>query len=55
MLHRRGLISAPIQRIAGPLLDPLDRQDVDAFLHDLNDLLLSTEDIEQLTNSATRP
>ena len=55
VLHHRGLISAPIQRIAGPLLDPLDCQDVDAFLHDLNDLLLSTEDMEQLTNSATRP
>ncbi|MEO7150770.1 MAG: dihydrodipicolinate synthase family protein [Burkholderiaceae bacterium] len=40
VLQRRGLIASTRQRIAGPRLDALDAQDVDAFLDDLRDLLL---------------
>ena len=40
VLHRRGLLQGTRQRAAGPLLDALDRQDVDAFMDDLSDLLL---------------
>lgn len=40
VLKRRGLIGSAMQRIAGPTLDSLDEQDVDAFLGDLDDLLL---------------
>ncbi len=40
VLHRRGLIAGTHQRIAGPRLDAVDAQDVDAFLDDLRDLLL---------------
>jgi 4-hydroxy-tetrahydrodipicolinate synthase len=40
VLQRRGLIAHDGQRAAGPRLDALDRQDVDAFLDDLHDLLL---------------
>jgi 4-hydroxy-tetrahydrodipicolinate synthase len=40
VLKRRGLIACDAQRMAGPVLDALDQQDVDAFLHDVQDLLL---------------
>ena len=40
VLRRRGLIGSTMQRIAGPTLDSVDEQDVDAFLDDLDDLLL---------------
>lgn len=40
VLQRRGLIASSVQRIAGPRLDALDEQDVDAFLQDLADVLL---------------
>ncbi|WP_109477378.1 dihydrodipicolinate synthase family protein [Paraburkholderia sp. C35] len=39
VLHRRGLIRCRLQRAAGPLLDHQDAADVDAFLHDIEDLL----------------
>ncbi|MFM0199562.1 dihydrodipicolinate synthase family protein [Paraburkholderia fungorum] len=39
VLHRRGLIRCRLQRAAGPLLDNEDVADVDAFLHDIEDLL----------------
>lgn len=39
VLHRRGLISCRLQRATGPLLDNEDAADVDAFLHDIEDLL----------------
>ncbi|MBP8296007.1 MAG: dihydrodipicolinate synthase family protein [Burkholderiales bacterium] len=40
VLNKRGLISGMTQRMAGPVLDELDRADVDAFLGDIEDLLL---------------
>ena len=40
VLHRRGLIAGTRQRMAGPLLDQMDMADVDAFLSDIDDLLL---------------
>lgn len=40
VLHKRGLIAGMGQRMAGPLLDRLDQADVDAFLGDIDDLLL---------------
>ena len=45
VLHSRGLIRHTGQRTAGPLLDALDRQDVDAFMADLADLLLTPADL----------
>ena len=45
VLLRRGLISDARQRMAGPLLDELDRQDVDDFLADLSDLLLPEQEL----------
>lgn len=48
VLHRRGLIAHTLQRTAGPLLDAQDRQDVDAFLADLDDLLLRPSDLAAL-------
>lgn len=48
VLHRRGLIASTHQRSAGPQLDALDRQDVDAFLSDLDDLLLPASEIRRL-------
>jgi 4-hydroxy-tetrahydrodipicolinate synthase len=41
VLQKRGLIGSMQQRIAGPILDDLDKADVDAFLRDLHDLLLT--------------
>ena len=52
VLRRRGLIAHAAQRTPGPLLDPLDQQDVDAFIGDLADLLLSESDLEQLCNQS---
>lgn len=46
VLHRRGLIASARQRMPGPLLDELDIADVDAFLCDLQDLLLPTEALQ---------
>ncbi len=40
VLQKRGLIASMAQRMPGPVLDEFDRADVDAFLHDLDDLLL---------------
>ena len=40
VLKKRGLIRSMAQRMAGPVLDELDQADVDAFLGDINDLLL---------------
>ena len=45
VLERRGLIDCRNQRAAGPLLDALDAADVDAFLHDLRDLLLPDREL----------
>jgi 4-hydroxy-tetrahydrodipicolinate synthase len=41
VLHRRGLIQCRVQRAKGPLLDAADATDVDSFLHDIDDLLIS--------------
>lgn len=40
VLKRRGLVDHELQRMAGPLLDARDREDVDAFMDDLRELLL---------------
>lgn len=40
VLSARGLLNSQNQRAAGPRLDALDKADVDAFLGDLQDLLL---------------
>lgn len=47
VLQQRGLIASSTQRIAGPRLDALDGQDVDAFLHDLRDVLLSKAALDE--------
>ena len=47
VLHRRGLIANSAQRIAGPRLDAFDQQDVDAFLHDMSDVLLPKAALDQ--------
>ena len=47
VLHRRGLIANSAQRIAGPRLDAFDQQDVDAFLHDMSDVLLPQAALDQ--------
>ena len=47
VLHRRGLIADSAQRIAGPRLDALDQQDVDAFLDDIRDVLLPQVALDQ--------
>lgn len=41
VLQRRGLIGSMRQRMAGPVLDAQDCADVDAFLADLDDLLIA--------------
>ncbi len=51
VLKRRGLIAHDGQRMAGPVLDALDQQDVDAFLHDVRDLLLPEADLRACTTS----
>jgi 4-hydroxy-tetrahydrodipicolinate synthase len=45
VLLKRGLIPCMVQRIAGPVLDGLDRADVDAFLADIDDLLLPAQEL----------
>lgn len=45
VLHKRGLIADQRQRMPGPLLDALDRADVDAFLADIADLLLPQDQL----------
>ena len=40
VLKKRGLVRSMAQRMAGPVLDELDQVDVDAFLGDIDDLLL---------------
>ena len=47
VLHRRGLIANSAQRMAGPRLDAFDQQDVDAFLHDMSDVLLPQAMLDQ--------
>jgi 4-hydroxy-tetrahydrodipicolinate synthase len=51
VLKRRGLISSAVQRIAGPTLDHIDQQDVDAFMRDLDDLLLPQETLDLIVKS----
>ncbi len=48
VLQRRGLIATMRQRAAGPLLDALDMEDVDAFLLDIADLLLPQSALEPI-------
>ena len=48
VLHSRGLIRHTGQRTAGPLLDAMDRQDVDAFMADMADLLLTPAELATL-------
>lgn len=48
VLKRRGLIGSTMQRIGGPTLDRMDEQDVDAFLGDLDDLLMPQGTLNQL-------
>jgi 4-hydroxy-tetrahydrodipicolinate synthase len=48
VLFGRGLIKCPAQRIAGPQLDTMDLKDVNAFLGDLQDLLLPAETLASL-------
>lgn len=51
VLKRRGLIGSTMQRIAGPTLDRLDEQDVNAFLDDLDDLLLPQSALDEAIDS----
>lgn len=48
VLFGRGLINCPAQRIAGPQLDAMDLADVNAFLGDLQDLLLPAKTLVSL-------
>ena len=48
VLHSRGLIRHAAQRTTGPLLDAPDCEDVDAFMGDMADLLLTPADLAQL-------
>jgi 4-hydroxy-tetrahydrodipicolinate synthase len=43
VLKKRGLIADTRQRMPGPLLDEMDQADVDAFLLDIEDLLLAQD------------
>lgn len=52
VLQRRGLIGDTFQRTPGPLLDALDRRDVDAFMADLADLLLAQPILARLSAQA---
>lgn len=45
VLKKRGLIADTRQRMPGPLLDPLDMADVDAFLADIGGLLLTQDQL----------
>ena len=48
VLQQRGLIRDTLQRAPGPLLDALDHRDVDAFMGDLDDLLLAKSSLQAL-------
>lgn len=48
VLLQRGLIDHATQRIDGPRLDDLDRADLQDFLHDVQDLLLTPADLRAL-------
>ena len=50
VLERRGLVDSTTQRIAGPTLDGIDEQDVDAFMNDLADLLLPQSALNRVIN-----
>ncbi len=45
VLKKRGLIADTRQRMPGPLLDEMDQADVDAFLMDIDDLLLGQDQL----------
>lgn len=45
VLKKRGLIAETRQRMPGPLLDEMDQADVDAFLADIDDLLLPQDQL----------
>jgi 4-hydroxy-tetrahydrodipicolinate synthase len=47
VLSARGLLKSQNQRAAGPRLDALDKADVDAFLADVQDLLLPTHPLRR--------
>ena len=47
VLSARGLLNSQNQRAAGPRLDALDKADVDAFLADVQDLLLPTHPLRR--------
>ena len=48
VLLSRGLIAHAGQRISGPRLDAIDLADVSAFMHDLDDLLLTPEQLRKV-------
>jgi 4-hydroxy-tetrahydrodipicolinate synthase len=52
VLQKRGLIASMAQRMPGPIVDELDRADVDAFLSDLNDLLLPASALQATAATA---
>ena len=52
VLFGRGLIHNTLQRAPGPLLDELDRRDLDAFMADLGDLLLAPAVLARLSAQA---
>jgi len=54
VLLQRGLIDHALQRTPGPRLDAQDRLDLDAFLGDLTDLLLSPDDIAAIAQEDDR-
>jgi dihydrodipicolinate synthase/N-acetylneuraminate lyase len=45
VLKKRGLVADTRQRMPGPLLDAFDMADVDAFLADIEDLLLPQDQL----------
>ncbi len=47
VLKKRGLIPCMLQRMPGPVLDKLDQADVDAFLCDIDDLLLPSSVLQK--------
>ena len=53
ILQKRGLIASMAQRMPGPIVDELDRADVDAFLSDLNDLLLPASALQATAATAS--
>jgi len=55
VLMQRGLIPCMLQRMPGPVLDAMDRADVDAFLSDIDDLLLPHAVLQQCVGSCAVP